>query len=145
MIGDDVEIGAGTTIDRSTLETTRIGCGTKIDNLVTSATMSIIGRKLYLICGMVGVFGQRHDRRPGAHRRRRRHQRPCAGRREAVIGPGSGVPSNVDAGAFVRRLSGDVARTRHGDVFGAETAQAGAREGLRDGVALDTLEQLTKK
>ncbi len=34
VIGDDVEIGAGTTIDRGTLGMTRIGRGTKIDNLV---------------------------------------------------------------------------------------------------------------
>jgi len=34
IIGDDVEIGAGTTIDRSTLQATRIGNGTKIDNHV---------------------------------------------------------------------------------------------------------------
>jgi UDP-3-O-[3-hydroxymyristoyl] glucosamine N-acyltransferase len=33
-IGDDVEIGANTAIDRGALETTRIGRGTKIDNLV---------------------------------------------------------------------------------------------------------------
>jgi UDP-3-O-[3-hydroxymyristoyl] glucosamine N-acyltransferase len=33
-IGDDVEIGANTTIDRGALETTLIGRGTKIDNLV---------------------------------------------------------------------------------------------------------------
>jgi UDP-3-O-[3-hydroxymyristoyl] glucosamine N-acyltransferase len=33
-IGDDVEIGANTTIDRGALETTRIARGTKIDNLV---------------------------------------------------------------------------------------------------------------
>jgi UDP-3-O-[3-hydroxymyristoyl] glucosamine N-acyltransferase len=33
-IGDEVEIGANTTIDRGALETTRIGRGTKIDNLV---------------------------------------------------------------------------------------------------------------
>ncbi|MGA9039103.1 MAG: UDP-3-O-(3-hydroxymyristoyl)glucosamine N-acyltransferase [Terriglobales bacterium] len=33
-IGDDVEIGANSTIDRGALEVTRIGRGTKIDNLV---------------------------------------------------------------------------------------------------------------
>src|SRR5205085_2703891 len=32
-IGDDVEIGAGTTIDRGTCHNTRIGTGTKIDKL----------------------------------------------------------------------------------------------------------------
>ena len=33
-IGDDVEIGANSTIDRGALEVTRIGRGAKIDNLV---------------------------------------------------------------------------------------------------------------
>src|SRR5262249_57022957 len=33
-IGDDVEIGACTTIDRGTFQATRVGEGTKIDNLV---------------------------------------------------------------------------------------------------------------
>ena len=36
-IGDDVEIGANTTIDRGSLETTQIGNGVKIDNLVQVA------------------------------------------------------------------------------------------------------------
>jgi UDP-3-O-[3-hydroxymyristoyl] glucosamine N-acyltransferase len=55
-IGDDVEIGANTTIDRATLETTRIGDGTKIDNLVQIAHNVQIGRSC-LICGMVGISG----------------------------------------------------------------------------------------
>lgn len=37
VIEDDVEIGANTTVDRGTLEETRIGAGTKIDNLVQIA------------------------------------------------------------------------------------------------------------
>ncbi len=55
-IGDDVEIGANTTIDRATLEATRIGDGTKIDNLVQIAHNVKIG-KACLICGMVGISG----------------------------------------------------------------------------------------
>ncbi len=56
VIGDDVEIGASTTIDRATLATTRIGNGTKIDNLVQIAHNVTIGNGC-LICGMVGISG----------------------------------------------------------------------------------------
>ena len=55
-IGDDVEIGAGTTIDRSTLETTRIGRGTKIDNLVHIGHNVVIGESC-ILAGMVGISG----------------------------------------------------------------------------------------
>ena len=40
-IADDVEIGAGSTIDRGTYGPTRIGTGTKIDNQVRSVTIAI--------------------------------------------------------------------------------------------------------
>jgi UDP-3-O-[3-hydroxymyristoyl] glucosamine N-acyltransferase len=55
-IGDDVEIGANTTIDRATLETTRIGDGTKIDNQVQIAHNVRIGESC-MICGKVGIAG----------------------------------------------------------------------------------------
>jgi len=55
-IGDDVEIGANTTVARATLEATRIGDGTKIDNQVQIAHNVKIGQSC-LICGMVGVSG----------------------------------------------------------------------------------------
>ncbi len=55
-IGDDVEIGAGTTIDRGTIENTEIGDGTKIDNLVHIAHNVVIGDNC-LLCGQVGVAG----------------------------------------------------------------------------------------
>jgi UDP-3-O-[3-hydroxymyristoyl] glucosamine N-acyltransferase len=56
IIGDDVEIGACTTIDRSTLEATRIGNGTKIDNQVHIGHNVTIGQSC-LIAGKVGVSG----------------------------------------------------------------------------------------
>ena len=56
VIGDDVEIGAGTTIDRATLRETRIGRGTKIDNQVQIAHNVVIGENC-LICGMTGIAG----------------------------------------------------------------------------------------
>ena len=56
VIGDDVEIGAGTTIDRATLRETRIGAGTKIDNQVQIGHNVVIGKNC-VICGMSGVAG----------------------------------------------------------------------------------------
>jgi UDP-3-O-[3-hydroxymyristoyl] glucosamine N-acyltransferase len=55
-IGSDVEIGAGTTIDRGTYGATTIGDGTKIDNLVQIAHNCHIG-KHNIICAQVGIAG----------------------------------------------------------------------------------------
>ncbi len=55
-IGDNVEIGAGVTIDRATTGTTVIGEGTKIDNLVQIAHNVIIGKHC-LIVAQVGIAG----------------------------------------------------------------------------------------
>ena len=56
IIGDDVEIGANTTIDRGSIDDTVIGNGTKIDNLVHIAHNVRIGEKCLLIA-QVGVSG----------------------------------------------------------------------------------------
>ena len=55
-IGDDVEIGANTTIDRGALGETRIGRGTKIDNLVHIAHNCRIGEDV-IIAAQVGMAG----------------------------------------------------------------------------------------
>jgi UDP-3-O-[3-hydroxymyristoyl] glucosamine N-acyltransferase len=55
-IGDDVEIGACTTIDRATFGATRVGCGTKIDNLVMIGHNCQIGRH-NLFVSQVGIAG----------------------------------------------------------------------------------------
>jgi len=55
-IADDVEIGACTTIDRGTFQATRIGAGTKIDNLVMIAHNCRIGRH-NLFVSQVGIAG----------------------------------------------------------------------------------------
>jgi UDP-3-O-[3-hydroxymyristoyl] glucosamine N-acyltransferase len=54
--GDDVEIGACATIDRGTFQATRIGEGTKIDNLVQVAHNCRIG-KHNLLVSQVGIAG----------------------------------------------------------------------------------------
>jgi len=56
IVGDDVEIGANTTIDRGTFHDTIIGDGVKIDNLVQIGHNVRIG-KHSLICGSAGVAG----------------------------------------------------------------------------------------
>lgn len=56
VLGADVEIGAGTTIDRGTYGPTVIGEGTKIDDLVMVAHNCRIGRH-NMLCSQVGVAG----------------------------------------------------------------------------------------
>jgi UDP-3-O-[3-hydroxymyristoyl] glucosamine N-acyltransferase len=55
-IGDDVEIGACTTIDRGTLADTRVGSGTKIDNQVQLGHNVRVGENC-MICAQAGVAG----------------------------------------------------------------------------------------
>ena len=55
-IGDDVEIGANCTIDRGALGETRIGRGTKLDNLVHIAHNCVIGEDV-IIAAQVGMAG----------------------------------------------------------------------------------------
>ena len=99
-IGDDVEIGANSTIDRGTLDDTRIGRGTKIDNLVQIGHNVRIGERCVVVAqagiagstelgdGVVvlaqaGIVGHRHV---GDN---------------AFIGPQSGVHKDVAEGARI--------------------------------------------
>jgi UDP-3-O-[3-hydroxymyristoyl] glucosamine N-acyltransferase len=56
IIEDDVEIGANTCIDRGALGTTRIGSGTKIDNLVQVGHNVDIGKRC-VIAAQTGISG----------------------------------------------------------------------------------------
>jgi UDP-3-O-[3-hydroxymyristoyl] glucosamine N-acyltransferase len=56
VIEDDVEIGANTTIDRGALKQTRVGRGTKTDNLVHVGHNCEIGEDVILVTG-VGISG----------------------------------------------------------------------------------------
>ncbi|MFP5508053.1 MAG: UDP-3-O-(3-hydroxymyristoyl)glucosamine N-acyltransferase [Alphaproteobacteria bacterium] len=55
-IGDDVELGANSCIDRGTVRDTRIGDRVKFDNLVHIGHNVVIGNDC-LICGQVGIAG----------------------------------------------------------------------------------------
>ena len=56
IIEDDVEIGANTAIDRASLGVTRIGKGTKIDNLVQIAHSVKLGQH-NILCAFTGIAG----------------------------------------------------------------------------------------
>jgi UDP-3-O-[3-hydroxymyristoyl] glucosamine N-acyltransferase len=56
IIEADVEIGAGSTVDRATVGATVIGKGAKIDNLVQIGHGSAVGRDT-LLCAQVGLAG----------------------------------------------------------------------------------------
>jgi UDP-3-O-[3-hydroxymyristoyl] glucosamine N-acyltransferase len=100
VVDDDVEIGANTTIDRPAVGETRIGAGTKIDNLVQIAHGVTVGRNA-LLAAQVGVAGSTtiEDSVTLAG------QVGVAG--HLTIGQGAvataqtGIPNSVDAGAFV--------------------------------------------
>jgi UDP-3-O-[3-hydroxymyristoyl] glucosamine N-acyltransferase len=59
VIEDDVEIGAGTTIDRASTGESRIGRGSKIDNLVQMGHSCTVGEDS-LLCAQVGLAGSSH-------------------------------------------------------------------------------------
>jgi UDP-3-O-[3-hydroxymyristoyl] glucosamine N-acyltransferase len=56
VLGDDTEIGACSSIDRGTISSTRIGRGTKLDDLVMVGHNVEIGENC-MICGQVGIAG----------------------------------------------------------------------------------------
>lgn len=55
-LGDDVEVGANATVDRARFSVTRIGAGTKIDNLVQIAHNVVVGNHC-MIVSQAGIAG----------------------------------------------------------------------------------------
>ncbi len=81
VIEDDVEIQAHSVIDRATVGETRIGRGTKIDNLVQVGHACKVGDDT-MLCGQVGLGRHYESRRPlhscgaSGNRRPPHHRRP---------------------------------------------------------------------
>jgi UDP-3-O-[3-hydroxymyristoyl] glucosamine N-acyltransferase len=100
IVEDEVEIGAGTTIDRATFDASRIGRGVKIDNLVQIGHNVTIG-EASIVCGMVGIAGSTRigDRvLIGGGAGLADHLTVGD---DAVITAGAGVASHVPGGAMV--------------------------------------------
>jgi UDP-3-O-[3-hydroxymyristoyl] glucosamine N-acyltransferase len=99
VIADDVEIQAHAAIDRATIGETRIGRGTKIDNLVQVGHACKVGEDT-LLCGQVGLAGSTTV----GNRCVLAGQVGAAGHLTvgdgATISSQSGVPSDVPAGAI---------------------------------------------
>ena len=100
IVEDDVEIGANSTVDRGTLGDTRIGRGTKIDNLVQIAHNCQIGERVIIAAqaGMAGSARIEDDSVLLGQAGILGHLR--VGPR-AVVGPNSGVRSDVPPDSVV--------------------------------------------
>jgi UDP-3-O-[3-hydroxymyristoyl] glucosamine N-acyltransferase len=99
-IGNDVEIGANTTIDRATTDATRIGDGSKIDNLVQVGHNVVIGKHC-IVVAQVGISGSTELEdyvTLGGQAGLVGHIRVGRG---AQVGAQSGVSKSVPAGATV--------------------------------------------
>ena len=109
VVGDDVEIGANCAVDRATFEATRIGDGSKIDNLVMIGHNNQIGRH-NLLCAQVGDRRELQDGRLRDHGRSGGDQGPAP---RSAIGPSSthnpGSISNIPPN---QQVFGTPARSR---------------------------------
>lgn len=106
LIGDDVEIGANSTIDRGSLSDTVIGEGTKIDNLVQIAHNVVIGKHCVIVAqsGIAGSAELGDFVVMGAHSGVIGHVKVGSG---AQIAGMAHVKDDVEAGA---RMGGTPAR-----------------------------------
>ena len=104
VVEDDVEIGANTTIDRPAVGETRIGAGTKIDNLVQIAHGVPSGQQP--AARRAGRHRRQHDHRRQRHPGRPgRRRRPPARLATGVKATGqTGIPNSIEAGRFVSGL-----------------------------------------
>jgi len=80
VLGDDVEIGANVCVDRAALGETKIGTGSKIDNLVQVGHNNVLGQHV-IVCGQSGIAGS------------------CEIGDYAVLGAGVGLRDHVKVGA----------------------------------------------
>ncbi|MDD4914905.1 MAG: UDP-3-O-(3-hydroxymyristoyl)glucosamine N-acyltransferase [Methylococcales bacterium] len=127
QIDDRVEIGANTCIDRGALGATRIGLGSKIDNLVQLGHNNVVGRHV-IICGQSGISGS------------------CTIEDGAILAGSAGVADHVTIGAraVVMARSGISADVAPGaQVFGSPAKDK--KIAWRELAALSRLPELLQK
>src|SRR6266446_1774682 len=100
IIEDDVEIQANSCIDRASVEKTRIGRGTKIDNLVQVGHGSRIGEHS-LVASQVGLAGSTDVGNHVILTGQGGVVGHCKIGDGAIVTPQSGVAGDIEAGAIV--------------------------------------------
>jgi UDP-3-O-[3-hydroxymyristoyl] glucosamine N-acyltransferase len=127
LIGDDIEIGANTCIDRGSVDDTVIGAGTKIDNLVHIAHNVRIGARC-LIMAQAGIAGS------------------CQVEDDVIIAGQAGVSDHVTIGRGARLLvqSGTFIDIPAGATYFGTMARP-HREYLRGHAALYRLTKIVDK
>jgi UDP-3-O-[3-hydroxymyristoyl] glucosamine N-acyltransferase len=128
-VGEDVEIGTNSAIDRATLGETVIGSGTKIDNLVQVGHNVVVGEDS-LLCAQAGIAGSSR-----------------LGRRVTLAGQaGIGDHAGIEEGATVTGQGGVVSRgvVPPGAVVSGMPA-APHREFLRRAAFLARLPELARR
>jgi UDP-3-O-[3-hydroxymyristoyl] glucosamine N-acyltransferase len=128
VVGDDVEIGANTTVDRGTLGDTVIEEGAKLDNLIQVAHNVHIGAHT-VIAGCVGIAG---SARIGRH---------CA------IGGGAGIIGHIEIvdGVTVTAMSFVNHSILEAGVYGSGVPHAPIREWHRSLTRLRQLDGLVRR
>jgi UDP-3-O-[3-hydroxymyristoyl] glucosamine N-acyltransferase len=127
IIGDDVDVGANTTIDRGSIDDTVIGAGTKIDNLVQIGHNVKVGR-LCLLISQVGISGSTQ-----------------IGDGVVVAGQaGIGGHLTIGAGARIAGQSGVFGDVPAGESWSGYPARP-HRESLRASAALLRLSQIIRR
>lgn len=126
VIGDNVEIGANTCVDRGALGSTAIGAGSKVDNLVQIGHNNKIGQHV-IVCGQTGISGS------------------CTIENYAILAGSAGIADHVKIGqgAVVMARAGvanDVAAKTQ--VFGSPAKEK--RVAYREQVAISQLPDLIK-
>ncbi len=126
VIGDNVEIGANTCVDRGALGSTEIGAGSKIDNLVQIGHNNKIGSHV-IVCGQTGISGS------------------CSIEDYAILAGSAGIADHIKIGqgAVIMARAGvanDVAAKTQ--VFGSPAKEK--RVAYREQIAISQLPDLLK-
>lgn len=127
VLGDHVEVGANTCIDRGACGSTTIGAGTKIDNNVQIGHNNTIGKNV-IICGQTGISGS------------------CVIEDYAILAGSSGVADHVTIGrqAVVMARSGISSDVKPGmQVFGSPAKER--KVAWKELAALGKLPELLKQ
>jgi UDP-3-O-[3-hydroxymyristoyl] glucosamine N-acyltransferase len=128
VLGDDVEVGANTTIDRGALDDTRLGNGVKIDNLVQIAHNVQIGDHT-AVAGKVGIAG---STRIGRH---------------CMIGGASGISGHLTIADGVQvtgmtLITGDI---RESGVYSSGTGHMTNREWRKNAARFRQLDAMARR